>query len=339
MPISQKEIAKLLNVSQYTVSVAFGSEGRISEKVRRRVLDAAKKYDYRPNRLASALRGSSTRTIGIIWNYADQWAGDTPIAMNILERLQENDYTIYQFQRHDDVDVISRYISEMLSRNVDALVMWSRPSLLLNPRIVHLVESVPAVVAVCREDVKDFPGDIVIHDRYAAIREIVRHFASTGRKRPAMILDMGEESNPPKFEAFRDECQRFGLEHPKMILNMDRPEFPDQIGDRHTETIRRYFPGKIDVDAIFSFNDIGAFHVMRELQDRGLRIPDDIAVVGFNDNPLGKIWKPALASGDRKPHEVAENVEELLMNRIRNLSTGPERRTVHMEFICRESAG
>ncbi|HBC88708.1 MAG TPA: hypothetical protein DCZ94_17330 [Lentisphaeria bacterium] len=339
MAINQREIAKILNVSQYTVSVAFGSEGRISEEVRRKVIEAAKKYDYRPNRLASGLRGTTTRTIGIIWNFVDLWAGDTPIAMDMLDRLQGHDYTVYQFQLHPDVEVICRNIDEMLSRNVDAIVMRAIPSQLMNPRLIRLVESAPAVVAVCREDVELFPGDIVVHDRDQAIRQVAGHFAVTGRKRPAMILDMSEESNPSKFKAFQEECLRLGIEnHPKMILDMDRPATPEQIGARHTEAIRRHFPGKMDVDAIFSFNDIGAFHVMRELQDRGVRIPEDVAVSGFNDNVLGKLWRPPLATGDRKHHEVAQHVEDLLMKRIRAPGGSPERRVVHMEFIRRESA-
>ncbi|HCE42704.1 MAG TPA: hypothetical protein DET40_04075 [Lentisphaeria bacterium] len=340
MAINQREIAKLLNVSQYTVSVAFGSEGRISEEVRRKVLETARKYDYRPNRLASGLRGSTTRTIGIIWDFVDLWAGDTMIAMDLLERLQGCDYTVYQFQFDPDADVMCRHINEMLSRNVDAIVMRALPSHLTNPKLISLIESAPAIVAVCREDVELFPGDMVVHDRNLAIEQVARHFAGTGRKRPAMMLDINEESNPPKFKAFRDQCLRLGIEdHPNMIIRLERPMNPDYIGNMHTEAVRRFFPGKMDVDAIFCFNDIGAFHVMRELQDRGIRIPEDVAVVGFNDNVIGKLWRPALASGDRKPHELAQHVEDLLMKRIKNPGGNPERRIVHMEFIRRESAG
>ncbi len=340
MAINQRDIAKLLNVSQYTVSVAFGSEGRISDEVRKKVLETARKYDYRPNRLASGLRGSTTRTIGIIWDFADLWAGDTVIAMDLFERLQAHDYTICQFQIHPDAEVICSHINEMLSRNVDAIVMRAIPSHLTNPRLISLLESVPAVVAVCREDVDLFPGDIVVHDRNMAIEQVARHFAGTGRKRPAMMLDINEESNPSKFKAFREQCLRLGIEdHPHMLLELGCPMDPDHIGDMHTEAVRRYLPGKLDVDAIFCFNDIGAFHVMRELQDRGLRIPEDVAVVGFNDNVIGKLWRPALSSGDRKPHEVAQHVEDLLMRRIKSPGGNPERRVVHMEFLRRESAG
>ncbi|MBN2710819.1 MAG: LacI family DNA-binding transcriptional regulator, partial [Planctomycetes bacterium] len=80
----QSELAELLGVSQYTVSVALSGKGRVSEKVRKRILAAAKEYGYRPNKLAAGLRGAKTQTVGIIWNFIDMWAGDTIIALNTL---------------------------------------------------------------------------------------------------------------------------------------------------------------------------------------------------------------------------------------------------------------
>ena len=76
-----------------------------------------------------------------------------------------------------------------------------------------------------------------------------------------------------------------------------------------------------------------------ELQQHGIKVPEDVAVIGFNNIAPGKISTPALATGDRKPEEMAEKLEEMLMRRIKQPDLPPQRETVHMEFIWRESAG
>src|SRR5690606_28976058 len=101
-------------------------------------------------------------------------------------------------------------------------------------------------------------------------------------------------------------------DHEHMLINLDHPIDPSSHGRRYAEAIRRQFPphaGPLPVDAIFCFNDTGAMFVMRELQGRGLRIPEDVAVVGFNNMEVGETWHPPLATGDRMPARVADTIE------------------------------
>ena len=91
MPITQAQLAEKLGLSQRTVSVAFSGSGRINEQTRLRVLEAARKHGYRPNRLAMGLRGGRTGSVGLIWSFADPWTGDSIIAVDLLQRLQARD--------------------------------------------------------------------------------------------------------------------------------------------------------------------------------------------------------------------------------------------------------
>jgi len=214
------------------------------------------------------------------------------------------------------------------------------PPQLMHPDVLKLIKNGPPVLAVTREDIPDFPGDILIHDRDKAIYQIVEYFAKTGRKRPCMALSMAQESNPCKFAAFAEACAELGIEkHPKMLLDLDFPNIAEETGQRHMAAIQKYFPEKIDIDALFSFNDIGAMYAMHQLQQRGVKVPDDVAVVGFNNITPGRITTPPLATGDRKPELMAEKLEEMLMKRINNPELEPQRETIHMEFVWRESAG
>lgn len=342
MSINQNKLAKSLGVSQYTVSVALGRKGRISEETRQKVLDAAEEQGYRPNMLAAGLRGSSTMTIGMVWLFVDPWAGDSVIAYDLLERLQERDYSTIQVQHHEDPKIMCGQITNLYSRHVDALLLRATPSQLNHPDIRELIQNGPPVLAVTREDIPDFPGDLLIHDRDKAIYQVVEYFAKTGRTKPCMALSMAQESNPPKFAAFAEACSELGIEkHPKMLLDLDYPHSAEETGERHALAVRKNFPDKnmTDIDALFCFNDIGALYAMHELQQHGIKVPDDVAVVGFNNISPGKISSPPLATGDRKPELMAEKLEEMLMKRIRKPNLEPQRETVHMEFVWRESAG
>jgi LacI family transcriptional regulator len=195
MPITQTDIARQLGVNQKTVSIAFGAAGRIHPDTRKRILSLAKELGYRPNRLAAGLRGAATRSIGMIWAFVDPWAGDAVIGLHVLERLQARGFATYQAQHSEHTDVLCRQLDDFLNRRIDALIIQAIPSQLQHPDVVERLAQFPAVVAVTREPIADFAGDLVVHDRYRAIRDIVDHLADAGRRRPAMVLSMGQESN------------------------------------------------------------------------------------------------------------------------------------------------
>ena len=131
--------------------------------------------------------------------------------------------------------------------------------------------------------------------------------------------------------------------HPNMLMEVGNFGSPDEYGPRHAKVFNLRFPDNKtlleSVDSIFTFNDIGAIFLMRELQDRKINIPEQIAVVGFNDIEVGHVWKPALASGDRKRQELSNLLKHMLDTRLENLKLPSRREAVHMQFIHRESAG
>ncbi len=340
MTPSQTEIARKLGVSQRTVSAVINNNGRISDETRERVSKACAEMGYQPNRMASGLRGSRTHAIGAIWPVADPWAGDSAISLSLVKLLNAENLATYSAPSTQDLDVLCQQVHELAGRGVDALFLHSIPSLLGNPKILQALKAIPAVVAVSREEVPDFPGDLVVHDRYAAIREVVKHFALTGRKRVSIQIEPTEESNPPKIEIFRQSCREFGLEeHENTLIPMQKSTVPRDHSEQHRNAIQNAFPNEVPVDAIFCVNDVGALYVMRELQDRGIRIPEDVAVVGLNNAPTGVVWSPPLATIDRMHDQVAQEVFQCVTSRIENPDAPKQIRFVHMNFIPRSSAG
>ena len=341
MSVTQTELAKQLGISQRSVSVAFGGAGRISERTRQSVLRAAEEMGYRPNRLASSLRKGQTGSVGVVWGFVNPWTGDSEIGMGVLQRLQGHGLVTYQVQHSDNraVNVLCERLDELVSRRPEAIVIEGTPGELMHAGVLERIRGIPTV-AICRQDLPDFPGDLVIHNRTRAIHEVVDHLVATDRRCLGMALSVEQESNPSKYEAFAARCRDHGLaSHPNQLIRLDYPDSPHSHGERHGSGLRRQFPDKIDLDAIFAFNDVGAMYIIQDLKRRGLRVPEDIAVVGFNNTEPGLVWEPPLATGDRAYAEAADQLDRLLTQRLEQPDLPPQRQTVHMRFVWRESAG
>ncbi len=336
-------VARHAGVSQATVSRVFSGTAPVATQTRLRVMKIANRMGYRPNRLASGLRGGRTRSIGVIWQFSDPWGGGDPlVTVDLLDRFGSRGFATYQAQHQESPDAIRAQLDDMLDRRVDAIVLQATPTQLLDVRLMETVRQAKCLVAVTREPIPDFPHDLVIHDREAAIGQVAEHFVATGRKHPAFIINSVQESNPSKIRAFREECLARGLEpHDFQLIDLHYPDRPEDLGDHHRHAVSRALDAGADkvVDAMFCFNDVGAMYVMRELADRGFRVPEDVAVVGFNDMQAGRVWSPPLASGDRRARDLAAAIDGMLERRLERPELPPQRQTVSMRFVWRASAG
>jgi DNA-binding LacI/PurR family transcriptional regulator len=341
-PINQNMLAKSLGVSQGTVSIALGGAGRISERTRARVLERAAELGYTKNPMAMGLRGKQTKSVGLIWDYADPWTSDSIIALDFMRDLQRQEFVVYQMQHDEGVDALVSKLDELLLRQVDSLIVRLIPDELADPEVRTRVQRFPSCLAVTRQDLPDYPADLVIHDRNRAIREVVEHFSRIGRHRVGFAIATEQESNRSKVDCFQRCCREFGLEeHANEIIPLPFPHRPEAVGERHLQGFNERFPegGPVALDAIFCFNDIGAMYIGHELRRRGLTVPDQIALVGFNDNLTAEIWSPPLASGSRRPREVSDTLAELFRRRLGDRSLPYQRRHIPMQFVWRESAG
>lgn len=335
------EVARAAGVSQTTVSRAFSGKASVAKATHDRIMHAAQELGYQPNPLAAGLRGGQTQTIGLVWDFANPWADDAVIVRDVFAHVQSHQYTAYQTQYSMDSQVLCQRLDDLLMRRVDAMVVWCLPDQLRDAEIVKRLLSVPTIV-VTREPVESYPGDLVIHDRNHAIEQVVDHLVTTGRKRLAMALNIEQESNPSKYKTFVDRCKQHGIvEHEHMLISVRRPPTPGAIGDLYRNALNQVvsYQGLLPFDALFCFNDIGAGYMMRELRQRGVRVPEDVAVIGFNNTPLSQVMEPPLATGDRKHQDVATAINRMLLKRLADPDAPAQRQFVHMSFIWRDSAG
>lgn len=341
MAVTIKEIANKANVSHGLVSAILnGSHDKLrsSDETRARVLSIANELGYRPNSLARGLRGKRTKSVGLIWPFADEWIGDGVIGQDILRDSHDRGYATFYAESRYDSQYLAQTIEDFSQRCVDALIMHGPMAILKSKKIVDQLNALPAAVVVTQSLIDSLTCDQLIHNRNRAIEEVAEYFATTGRKRPAMVVSMDDPDNHAKYNAFRDRLVALGVEeHDDMLVDLGRTVIP------HTEQLQQKIRDRSEqlsrIDAILCLNDFVAIAVTQGLKACGREVPADVGVVGMNNNDVASLWSPPLASIDRRRQDIKAAVMSMVINRLQKPKMPAQRQQVDMSFVWRESAG
>ncbi len=336
------EVAREARVSKSAVSAAFrGSSSRsgtrLGQGTRQRIYEVARSLGYHPNPLAVGLNGGRTNTIGLLWSLGGPHSPET-ISRDMTLRMQKRGYLTHLADNLSDPEITLKLLGDFSRRRVDGIVLQA-DQVLQTPAIFRQLEGFDAALVVGGGPPKDdLRIDYLHHDRLPAFVEAADHLARIGRRRPAFLGTL--TANRSKSGAFFGQARRHGMEvRPDAAVNLDADEKKPLI-HRCIAALEKRFGGReFPFDALMCTSDELAVVAIDFLRRRGLRVPQDVAVVGFNDNPLNPFQTPPLASGDRRDGEVAAAVEEMLFNRLERPDLPPQRRSIAARFVWRESAG
>ncbi|NQU40378.1 MAG: LacI family DNA-binding transcriptional regulator [Lentisphaerae bacterium] len=326
----------MAGVSRATAARVFSAPHLVAEATREAVLKAAETIHYRPNLMARGLAGGRTNTIGVLWSL-----GGTPVSTGetrlMASELEKHGLMPYITEFNPDDPRSEDMLGEFARRGFDGVVIQIAGG--ARPEYTGLREQVAqfrATVLVSDQPL-GWDCDEVTRDRLGAYREAARHFARTGRHRPAMLI--AHHSNRAKVEAFFDESERCGMEVlPHAVIDIKKGSYLDPAHVRHVLDSRfsgREFP----FDAVMGGNDEVAILITAWLMEQGLRVPDDVALVGFDDMPISAFLFPPLASADRRRQETAVEIVALLTSRLEQPDLPARLRELPMHFLWRESAG
>ncbi|UYO00907.1 MAG: LacI family DNA-binding transcriptional regulator [Devosia sp.] len=305
-----RDVARKAGVSLGTASKALNKSGTLRAETREKVLVAARELGFRPNDLAQALHRGQSYTVGLISN--DSFGRFTMPIMEGLERvLHEEGIALFMCNATDDPAREQRHIDQLLGKRVDGLVFTGRRA---DRRAAPGVAlgGVPALYVFAQSDA---PGAAcLLPDDEGGARLAVAHLLNTGRKRLAHV------SGPEDFEAVR--LRRAGFEaalaevhmpvHPDMILHGAWSEAWGRAAAR--DLLNRAEPP----DAIFAGNDQIARGILDTLHDRGLSVPGEIAVIGFDNwTIMAEAARPALTSIDMNLDALGEEAGRRIVRMIR----------------------
>lgn len=336
-------VAKLSGVSRATAARAFSGSGPVSEETRIKVLEAAKMLDYSPNPLASGLAGGRTRTVGILWSVTG--APDGPeITRKIADGLQKQGYMSFVADSNvpgtwaESIENNRKLLAEYTKRGVDGLILQNTAGYLPESKVMELLERFKAVVTV-DNSTNDLLCDRVIRNRSNVFRAIGEHFVRSGRKCPAIVMAIAG-NNKIKAEAFQAVIQQHGLSiHPQSIIDPWSQTNRNSMSLVWEKLDELFGQSRFPFDAVACSSDETAITTIAWLRKQGLKVPEDVAVTGFNNIDTAQYMEPPLASARRRTDEVANAVVKLFLERLKNHDQPPQQLDIPMQFVWRESAG
>lgn len=333
-------MAKLSGVSVSTVSRVFNGYGDVSAATRDRVLATARSLDYAPSAAARTLVRRRSQLIGVVLFTGHEHPDiGHPFFQDVLVGLKHGigsrGYDVLLFateQPGSNGDAAHSYLRRARHHNVDGVVLMGVDR--SDPEVLKLVEAGIPLIGVDL-DIAGPKATHVASDNVGGARLAVRHLHGLGHRRIATIA--GPQDHKPgadRLVGFRAELHALGLEA--------RPEY-EQVGDWYTESGERAVQALLALPepptAIFAAADLMAVGAMKAAREAGRRVPDDLAVVGFDDIQLASLLDPSLTTIRQDKVGVGRAAARALVEQIENPETTPAALTLPVELVVRASCG
>lgn len=313
------DIAHELGISKSTVSRALRGHTDIHAGTRQMVLDLAQQLEYQPNPLANALLKSRTNTVGIIVPEFRHYFFPATI-IGAQEVLSAAGYNVMICQSDESYETEVANVKALMSSRVDGLLvsLTSQTNNFDHFRAVMRRE-VPLVFfnRVCAE--LDTPQVVV--DDYEGAVAAVAHLIAQGYRRIAHLAGpIGLKVSQLRLQGYQDTLQQHGFPIDEaLIIHHDLTPEKARIYTNHLLSLPQ------PPDAIFAINDPTAIEIMLVARSRGIKIPQELGVVGFSDDPIAAIIEPALTTVSQPVLDIGRQAARLLIEQIEGRASGPNK--------------
>jgi LacI family transcriptional regulator len=325
-----RDVARAARVSVATVSRALNDSGPVHDDTRRRVHDAAENLRFTPHGAARSLITSRTSTLGVLLPdlYGEFFS---EIIRGIDRGAQRGGYQLLLSSARNARDEVHGAFCAMYGR-VDGLILMA-PDVELAEMFAQRRDTTPIVFI--NSPVESDDARLITIDNHGGAYEMVTHLIRKGHQRIAIIR--GAERNHDAAErvrGYRDALDDAGVRRdPRWELPGD---FTEGAGHRAGLAVSTLDPRPT---AIFAANDAMAIGALSALREDGLRVPEDVAVAGFDDIPMARYMSPALSSVHVPIAQLGEQAMDLLLGAIATPGNGGSRRVVlPTTLVIRESS-
>lgn len=304
-----KDIAKILNISASTVSRALKNHPDISEETKAAVRRVAESVNYRPNTLALSLRKAKTNIIGVVVPEMTHHFFSSVLS-GMDETAFNRGYTTMICQSSEMADRERASIQSLVDSRVDGILLSVSKSTTDNKFINDIVnDGMPLVMYDRALDWVDVSR--VTTDDYSGAYQAVRLMTSHGRKRIALLCgDSGLMVSDNRRLGYEAALCDSGIEFDSnLVIDADTPA-------KLQANMARFSSIADGIDGLFAINDDTTVLAMKALRKAGRRIPEDVEVVGFGDDPIAAIIEPSLTSVEQNGFEMGRVAMNLLIDQI-----------------------
>lgn len=305
-----QDVAKLARVSIATVSRVLNGTAYVDAEVAARVRAAVEELQYQPSRAARTLRGSHSTIIGLLITDI-QNPFFTSLVRGVEDMAQRNGYSIILCNSDEDPHKERQYIEVLCAERVaGAIVVPTREN--QRPFKLFQEHSIP-VVAVDRR-VKDSAIDVVLVDNLRGAREGTAHLLANGYRRIGMISGPAvTTSGRERLEGYRQALQEAGIAYDPTLVRSG--SFKEQSGQQLAHELLDL---ETPIEALFVANNLMTLGALAALNERKLRIPEDIAVVGFDEMPWATLGSVSLTTVTQPVYDIGSTAALRLFQRLQN---------------------
>ncbi|RNI29144.1 LacI family DNA-binding transcriptional regulator [Rufibacter latericius] len=306
------DIARELDVTFSTVARALNDHPAISAATKAAVLETAKRLNYQQNKLASSLRSGRTNVIGIIVPSLDT-SFFSSVVHGIERVMNENGYSMLLFQTGESLAQEQKGIETFLQSRVDGIIS-SVSGEVDGKEFYEQISKRQVPLLFFDRAIHELPVPSVTIDDYRAGLVATEHLISQGYKQ---IVHLTSDRNltifKERFRGYRDALQRHNLPvEEKMIY---KGKLSLEFGK---ESVQRLMDSEIPFDAVFAAEDYTAMGALQFLLEKGIKVPDEIGVMGFANEAFGAFVTPSLSTVDQQTIKMGEETAHLFLKLIGN---------------------
>ncbi|SDI01634.1 LacI family DNA-binding transcriptional regulator [Alteribacillus bidgolensis] len=311
MKMTMKDIAKEANVSTATVSHVINGTKHISEEKQNKIMEVIRKYNYIPNSTAKNLRKQSTKTAGlIVSSFPDSFV--TGMVYGAEKRAREMGYNLLLINTNENSSYEKETINLLHAQMVDGIILapTSSGASYLN----SFTDDNFPIVLVNRDDpsVKNVPK--VTGDNYQTGFDATTHLLKHGYKKIGIIYAVANVSTTVnRIEGYKDALKKYHVPFDDSFIEQGHATV-----EGGAEAVKSLLNREKDISALFILNDLMTIGAISKIKELSLRIPKDIALMGFGDFASANIIDPPVTNIVLPPETIGKTAFDVLLSKINN---------------------
>ncbi len=330
MAATIKDVALKVGVAPSTVSRALSNAANVKAETRHRILQAARELNYQPNALARSLRSRQSKTFGVmVPDITNPFFAE--LVKGIEASARQNGYNVILCNSENDRQRELAYLSLMREKQVDGLIFTTAGD--LAGEVNTFREDSQTPVVLLDREVDGLEADTVISDGFQGAVEAVRYLLSQGH------TELGCLRGPSDLTTSNHRYLGFV----RTLTDAGRPVKPEWVVPCDFTLESGYEAGKKIAQlanrptAVFAVNDLAAIGLIQSLEEAGIKVPDDISVVGFDDVPLSRLVRPRLTTVAQPIGEMGATAVKLLLQIIKRRRKQVKKVVLNTRLVIRES--
>jgi len=331
MSVTIEDIARHLGIAVSTVSKALNDYSDVSQETKERVLAAARELNYHPSAAARNLRRRRTDKIGFSFSFPVSLMSDyiSRLITGVVAAAEQQGFNVILYPLMEDQ--VTQLTQICRAREVDGLLLLGRAQMEQTTIALLKQERIPFVVAGRR--VENPEVSFVTPDHSAGALAVTRHLIELGHRRIAFT------PRPELGATSRDRLASYkqALAEAEIPFEEDLLAFTSTVPGHDYQAMDKLLDLPNPPTAVFAIHDTVAMECLRAATDRGLRVPEDLAIAGFDDWRASLTTQPPLTTVHPPLSDVGFQATKILLARVADRSLPPERVTLPVELIVRQS--